>query len=130
MMEAIDDYTINELSVEDVLLLKVNNKEILNPPLLERDSYDKVLIFGDIPITRKSLDSEFDFIDFVDKNEEKNYYRCSYCGGLNLEDSKYVINVDNYNQEICEDCTRDIRRKCAIIGNNKSIISELVSSKI
>lgn len=108
-----------------------DNIDILFNPISERENYNKIVIFGDVAISMDKIDSCFDFEDFLNDGAWIDLgVRCDYCENLKFEGRCYKVDEAESSLVLCSDCTREIRRKCASIGENKSLLREIIADDI
>lgn len=96
---------------------------------------EEALIFGRIAIEKDSIDSEFDFYDYITETGEKDVRvkSCGYCSEVKLSTSvkeNDFYKIKGTGISVCRDCSPVIRKKCAEFGDNYTVIKKIVSEKI
>lgn len=139
-IRTVKDY-IEEVSVFDI---PINNSVLMNKEDIEGDrgfavlsegsSYNKVIIFGGLPISLNLVtESEFDFQEHLE--ETNGFITCQYCGKCENIDAYYVngsggASFDRPNSEICNQCAEKITQKCNEIFQNKEVVGKIIAQEI
>lgn len=132
--ETISSIDVINIPVSNCVLLDYdaldNNFEVLS----EDNSYDKIVLFGGIPISFELINKEsFDLEDNLEEYDD--FITCQYCGDSGYIDGYHLVDSGNAsfsrpNNEFCEQCAHSVKQKCDEIRDNKDIMKDIIAKTI